>query len=95
MNTEQLVFTASVHSIMLYSSRSCLDSQTSLVVFQNVHVYVFTWGYMETSKIAVHLIPLLHPCGVLLVENSPEYHQRGKHPQERDQLLPPQKKRLE
>ena len=55
----------------------------------------FTWGYMETAEVAVHLIPLLHPCGVLLIENGPEYHQWGKHPQERDQLPPPQKKRLQ
>ena len=27
---------------------------------------------METAEEAVHLIPLLHPCGVLLLENGPE-----------------------
>ena len=66
-----------------------------VVVHVSVTLYTYAWGNMETAEVAVHLIPLLHLCGVLLVENGPEYHQWGKHPQERDQLPPPQEKRLQ
>ena len=59
-------------------------------VFTNMYSKcVYLHGVHGTAEVAVHLIPLLHPCGVLLIENGQEYHQWGKHPQERDQVPPP------
>ena len=38
-----------------------------------------TRWYVEFAQVAVHVCPLEHPGGVLLVEDSPEHHQGPKH----------------
>ena len=45
----------------------------------SVTLYTNAW-YMETAEVAVHLIALLHPCGVLLVEKWPRIPPVGKTP---------------
>ena len=48
-----------------------------------------TWRYMKLPYVTVHVCPLYHPRGILLIKDGPEHHQWPEHSQEGQQLLEP------